>query len=196
MSVGKRLYRNIVASGLFFGLATVSLTGAEANVVVAPRNADFSAAPYTITFGSGIDTATYTFSTIPDNDMITVDQVSTGGDGLVSSFLSTPVPYQLGVLIGSDGDFTAFPSPAPILYSASLDSIGLEFRLSDGIHFGYVTTFGPDVVQYGYNQTPGAAIATGAVPEASTWAMLLVGLGALGLATRARRNAIIRPVQA
>ncbi|HXZ14462.1 MAG TPA: hypothetical protein VEH77_00540, partial [Roseiarcus sp.] len=90
MSVGKRLYRNIVASGLFFGLATVSLTGAEANVVVvAPRNADFSAAPYTITFGSGIDTATYTFSTIPDHDMITLDQVSTGGDGLVSSLLST-----------------------------------------------------------------------------------------------------------
>jgi F0F1-type ATP synthase membrane subunit c/vacuolar-type H+-ATPase subunit K len=196
MCVRKGLSRDIIAAGLSAGLAAVSLSTAEAaNVVVYP-GADFSTTPYTITFGSGMDHATYTFSYIPDNDAVTVDQVSSGGDGLVSSFLShppQPVPYQLGILIGSGDTFTGFPSPAPILYSASLDSIGLEFRLSDGFHFGYVTTFGPELLQYGYNPAPGAEIATGSgVPEPSTWAMLIIGLGALGAAALARKNVMRR----
>jgi hypothetical protein len=183
------LCRKLVAAGLVVGLAGGLLTGAEAANVVATPNADFSAAPFTITLGSGIDVATYSFSVIPDNDGVTIDQVSTGGDGLVSSFVSTPVPYQSGVLVGADSTFMAFPSPAPILFSASLDNIGLQFELPDGVHFGYVTTFGPEVLQYGYNQTPGGAIATGAsVPEPATWTMLLIGLGALGVAVRAMRN--------
>jgi hypothetical protein len=192
-----RLCRNLIAAGLIVGLAGASLTSAEAaNVVVAP-NAGFSAAPFTITLGSGTDVATYTFSVIPENDGVTIDQVSTGGDALVSSFVSTPVPYQADILIGADGAFMAFPSPAPILYSASLDNIGLEFRLPDGVHFGYVTTFGPEVLRYGYNQTPGGAIATEAgVPEPATWAMLLIGQGALGLAVRATRNLKMAQVQA
>jgi hypothetical protein len=138
-----RLCRHLIAAGLVVGLAGASLTGAEAaNVVVTPH-AGFGAAPFTITLGAGVEVATYTFSVIPGNDGVTIDQVSTGGDGLVSSFLSTPVPYQSGVLIGADSTFTAFPSPASILFSASLDTIGLEFELPDGAHFGYVTTFGP-----------------------------------------------------
>lgn len=183
------LCRKLIATCLIAGLAGASLTSVKAaNVVITP-NADFNAAPFTITLGSGIDLATYTFSVIPDNDGVTIDQVSTGGDALVSSFLSTPVPYQSGILIGADSKFLAFPSPAPILYSASLDNIGLEFRLPDGVHFGYVTTFGPEVLQYGYNQTAGGSIATGAsVPELGTWAMLVLGLGALALAARAKGN--------
>jgi hypothetical protein len=114
----------------------------------------------------------------------------------VSSFVSTPVPYQAGILIGADSKFLAFPSTAPILYSVSSDNIGLEFQLPDGVHFGYVTTFGPEVLQYGYNQTPGEAIATGSsVLEPSTWAMMLLGFAGLGLAgyRASRRIAAVGP---
>jgi hypothetical protein len=170
------------------------MSGAEAaNVVIRPA-ADFSATPYTIDFGSGMDAATFTFSVIPKNDGVTVDQVSTGGNGLVDSFLSHPIPFQLGILIGSDDTFTAFPAPAPILFSAAEDNIGIEFRLSDGVRFGYVTTLGPELLQYGYNATPGGSIVTGSsVPEPSTWTIMIVGLGALAMMARAGKMISVRP---
>jgi hypothetical protein len=191
MSVRRRLSEGSVAACLAVGLAAVSMSGAEAAIVVVSPAADFSAAPYTIHFGSGMDAATFTFSVIPNNDGVTVDQVSTGGNGMVDSFLSQPIPFQLGILIGSSDKFMAFPSPAPILFSAAEDSIGIKFQLSDGAHFGYVTTVGPEVLQYGFNDTPGGSIATGAsVPELSTWAMMLIGFAGLGFAGyRASRGA-------
>jgi hypothetical protein len=194
MSNRRRLSEGSAAACLAVGLAAVSMSRAEAaNVVVSPA-ADFSAAPYTIEFGSGMDAATFTLSVIPNNDGITVDQVSTGGNGMVDSFLSqpAPLPFQLGILIGAGDTFAAFPSPAPILFSAAEDNIGIEFQLSDGAHFGYVTTVGPEVLQYGFNDSPGGSIATGAsVPEPSTWAMMLLGFVGLGFAGyRASRKSV------
>jgi hypothetical protein len=185
MTIRSCLAQGSIAVGLAACLTSVSMSGAWAANVVTRPDADFSAAPYTIDFGSGMDAATFTFSIIPNNDGVTVDQVSTGGNGLVDSFLSQPIPFQLGILVGSGDTFTAFPAPAPILFSAAEDDIGLEFRLSDGVHFGYVTTLGPEVLQYGYNAAPGGFIVTGSsVPEPSTWTMLIVGLGALAMMAR------------
>ena len=42
----------------------------------------------------------------------------------------------------------------------------------------FVTTLGPEVIQYGYNTTPGGLITIG-VPEPATWVMLIVGFGIL-----------------
>jgi hypothetical protein len=195
MSVRRHLPKGFIAGCLAVALAAFSTISAEAANVVMFPDAGFSSGPYTIAFGSGTDSATYTFTYDAAEG---VDQVSTGGDGSVNSFLSLPVPYELGASIpnGVYKTFTAFPTAASILYSASVDSIGLEFQLSDGIHYGYVTTFGPEVLQYGYNNTPGGFIATGSgVPEPSTWALLIIGLGALGLAARARTGMVLRRLQ-
>jgi hypothetical protein len=89
--------------------------------------------------------------------------------------------------------FTAFPSPPGIAYSIAEDSIGLEFQMADGVHYGYVTTLGPEVLQYGFNSVAGAPIATGAAaPEPATWAMLVIGFGGLGLAAFARQSRAAR----
>ncbi len=122
-------------------LCAFSMAGAEAKNVVLDPDADFSSAPFTISFGGGA--ATYTFTYV--NDGLTADAVSTGGSALVNSFLGVPIPFELGTPIGGNGydSFTAFPSPAGILYSIAEDSIGLQFQLPDGVHFGYVTTIGP-----------------------------------------------------
>lgn len=181
------LFRCSSTLSLGVGFLVFATANAPAEIVSFTPNASFSSAPYTITFSDKTETATYTFSYIPDNDGVTVDQVSTGGTGQINAFFSEPLPYDPGSLIGDNGytDFTSFPSPAPIMYSVSEDSIGFAFQLADGLHYGYVTTFGPTVLQYGYNTVPGGFIATGAtVPEPSTWIMLGIGFAALGARLR------------
>jgi PEP-CTERM motif len=183
MNIRKRLTRASAAAALAIGFCALPMAGVEAKNVVISPDADFSSMPYTISFGGAA--ATYTFTYV--NDGLTADAVSTGGSALVNSILGTPIPFGLGTPIGDNGyeSFIAFPSPADILYSVSEDSIGLKFDLPDGVHFGYVTTLGPEVIQYGFNDTPGASIATGAAaPEPATWVMLILGLGFLGALAR------------
>ena len=91
---------------------TVAEADAEAAIVLTRPDADFSAAPYTISFGAGA--ATYTFTDIydPSVDPLTVAAVSTGGDAMVNSFLGQPIAFQQGALIGATGyGFSALPPP-------------------------------------------------------------------------------------
>jgi hypothetical protein len=175
---------------LTFGLWAVSLVVAKAAIVLSSPDADFSGAPYTITFGGGA--ATYTFTDIydPSTDPLTVSAVSTGASAMVNSFLGQPIAFQLGAVIGATAyDFAPIPTPTGIPYAIAQDSIGLKFSLSDGTHYGFVTTLGPKVIAYGYNTTPGGLITIG-VPESPTWIMLIVGFGVIGGGAGAR--AIIR----
>jgi hypothetical protein len=174
-------------------LLVLSTGAASAGNIVFYPSTDFSKAPTTISFGGG--SATYTFSYINDGE--TADAVTTGGTGLINSFAflgpDRPIAFELGAPIGETGynEFSAFTTPIGIDYSIAEDSIGLEFMLADGIHYGYVTTLGPEILQYGYNDTVGASIATGAgVPEPGVWAMLLVGFGAIGGLSRLSRRTV------
>jgi PEP-CTERM motif len=164
------------------GISATTSVAARAAIVFSQPEADFSAAPYTINFGGGA--ATYTFTDIYDplTDPVTVAAVSTGGTAMVNSFLGQPIAFQLGTVVGATGyEFASLSTPTGIPFSIAEDSIGLEFSLSDGIHYGFVTTLGPEVFQYGYNTTPGGLITIG-VPEPSTWVMLIFGFGILGAA--------------
>jgi hypothetical protein len=167
---------------LAIGVSTVTSVAARAAIVFSQPDGDFSAAPYTLSFGGGA--ATYTFTDIydPSIDPLTVAAVSTGGVAMVNSFGGQPIAFQLGTVVGATGyEFAPLPTPTGIPFSIAEDSIGLEFSLSDGIHYGFVTTLGPEVFQYGYNNTPGGLITIG-VPEPSTWVMLIFGFGILGAA--------------
>ena len=156
MDPRKLIIISSVEACLAAGIWTVAEADAEAAIVLTQPDADFSAAPYTISFGAGA--ATYTFTDIydPSTDPLTVAAVSTGGDATVNSFLGQPIAFQEGALIGATGyGFSALPAPTGIPYSIAQDSIGLAFSLPDGIHYGFVTTLGPEVTLYGYNTTPG-----------------------------------------
>ncbi|MFZ0605716.1 MAG: PEPxxWA-CTERM sorting domain-containing protein [Roseiarcus sp.] len=193
MNLRKSIIIASVELCLAAGMWTVAAAGAEATVVLTRPDADFSAAPYTISFGAGA--ATYTFTDIydPSTDPLTVAAVSTGGDAMVNSFLGQPIAFQEGALIGATGyGFSALPAPTGIPYSIAEDSIGLAFSLPDGIHYGFVTTLGPEVVLYGYNTTPGGFITVG-VPEPATWAMFIIGMGVFGVLARKRAIASPRP---
>jgi len=178
---------------LTFGIWADSLAVAKAAIVLTSPNADFSAAPYTIDFGGG--TATYTFTDIydPSTDPLTVAAVSTGGSAMVNSFLGQPIAFQEDAVIGANGyPFSPLPTPSGIPYSIAEDSIGLAFSLSDGLHYGFVTTLGPKVILYGYNTTPGGFITVG-VPEPATWIMLIAGFGVIGAAAGAKAIIKQRP---
>jgi hypothetical protein len=168
------------------GIWTVTEADAKAAIVLTQPGADFSAAPYTISFGAGA--ATYTFTDIydPSVDPLTVAAVYTGGNAMVNSFLGQPIAFQEGALIGATGyPFSALPTASGIPYSIAQDSIGLAFSLTDGIHYGFVTTLGPEVILYGYNTTPGGFITVG-VPEPATWVMFIVGVSVFGALARIR----------
>ena len=179
----RNIFRTSVATSLAVGLWAISMGGANAGNVVFTPNADFSSTPYVISLDGGA--ATFAFTNINDLADGFTDAVSTSGNAWVDSFVGFPAPFQQDILISDADSFSAFPAPTGILYSEGLVSIGFEFQLSDGMHFGYATLFGPELVQYGYNSTPGAGIGTGAAaPEPATWVMLMMGLGVLGTLTR------------
>ena len=78
-----------------------------------------------------------------------------------------------------------------IPFSATPSFIGLALALADGTHYGYARFAGTDLVSYAFESVAGLGIdAAGAfaapVPEPETIALMLAGLGALGL--RARRS--------
>jgi hypothetical protein len=191
MPVRNSILSACVGVCLACGISAFAPVAAKAAIVLFQPDADFSETPYTISFGGGA--ATYTFTDIydPITDPTTVGAVSTGGSAMVNSFLGQPIAFQLGTVVGATGyPFAASPIPTGIPFSIAQDSIGLEFSLLDGIHYGFATTLGPEVVLYGYNTTPGDFITVG-VPEPATWVLLIVGFGVLGAA--AGLKAVITP---
>jgi hypothetical protein len=180
MNIRKDFLSASVRLCLALGISATTSVAARAAIVFSQPEADFSASPYTINFGDGA--ATYTFTDIYDplTNPFTVAAVSTGGTAMVNSFLGQPIAFQLGTVVGATGyQFAQLHAATGIPFSIAEDSVGLEFSLSDGIHYGFVTTLGPEVFQYGYNTTPGGLITIG-VPEPATWVMLIVGFGILG----------------
>jgi hypothetical protein len=178
---------------LTFGVWADSLVVAKAAIVLMSPNADFGAAPYTIDFGGGA--ATYTFTDIydPSTDPLTVAAVSTGGSAMVNSFLGQPIAFQEAAVIGATGyAFSPLTTPSGIPYSIAQDSIGLAFSLSDGLHYGFVTTLGPKVILYGYDTTPGGFITVG-VPEPATWIMLIAGFGVIAASAAAKATIKQKP---
>jgi hypothetical protein len=156
MNIRNRMLSASVGLCLTLGMWTVAQVGARAAIILSSPHADFSAAPYTISFGGGA--AAYTFTDVdePSTDPLTVAAVSTGGSALVNAVLGQPIAFQLGTVVGATGyDFAPLPTPAGIPDSIAEDSIGLKFSLPDGIHYGFVTTLGPEVILDGYNTTPG-----------------------------------------
>jgi hypothetical protein len=152
---------------------------ARADLIETKPNASFAQAPYTIAFGDGA--ASYTFSagsTWPA-------AVTTGGTALVASygepFFDPPRPAAyLGPGLIADDTFAswlAYPTATAIPFSDARIFVGLEFTAGDGVHFGYAELLRTTLLSYAYETRPGQKIIIGAdpvIPEPAS-ALLLVG---------------------
>ena len=91
------------------------------------------------------------------------------------------------------GGYTELPILAEAQFSNGDKYLGLRVTSGGQNYYGFAYTTNSVLNSYGFETSPGTGIfATmaipAAVPEPATWAMMLVGFGAIGFAMRRRRS--------
>ena len=175
--------------------AVMALSSFEASaaVVSLADNVDLSSGPHTVNIGPD---ASYTFSFVPNgSSSVAVSMTGTGqvyGNGFFSP--NSPDPLQIDVLVPDQlslGQFFKQTGTQSIPYSIAQTFIALTFATGGQTYFGYAGVGGSFLTQFAFNDTPGGSILTGeaaAVPESSTWALIISGVGMVGAALRRRRR--------
>jgi hypothetical protein len=114
----------------------------------------------------------------------------------ISGFTNAPINALVGVFLGStlsgaapaSLDFSAAPTTTPALQQIFFigdGSLGSFVAPTDATRL-YLGTI--DGYQWSNNSGAFNVTLTGGVPEPTTWAMMLVGFGGLGVAMRSRRR--------
>jgi hypothetical protein len=177
-------------------IALIASGSAQAAPVVTTVNADLLSAPVTAMFQG----ATFTFS--GTNDIfapLTVQSNNTGAFSAFGGFLGIPLVPTTSftdrgtVTYGPEfGQFASFTTPTNINATNGDNFIGLRASIGDDFFYGYAFTTGNLLNSYAFETTANTAItassAVAAVPEASTWAMMMVGFGLVAGAARYSRR--------
>jgi len=137
--------------------------------------------------------------------------VQTGGTAQTSAFggfLGIPLEPSLFFTSSNifiDGNlfpsFAAFPELTPIPFSLTPGDLALRTTVGADSFFGFARLNGDGTLNFAFESQPNVGITAGAaitgplaaaVPEPGTWAMMLLGFGAIGLAMRRSRRATVR----
>lgn len=184
---------------IILGLAMAAVAGSANAAVktVALGGVSYYDTPYTYDFGGG---STVTFTTV-DRGFFAYNPagVSTGGSTEVASlgapFYDPPQPtsyfFNRGGSFGPGANlapFVAYASPAAVPFSIVEGLVGLRFDLGQGYQYGYADIAGSILKGFRYETTPGVAVPFGAVPEPTSWALLITGFGIVGTGLRTRRR--------
>ena len=170
-----------------------------------PNDADLDVTSFSVTFNSvtNIFTLGAVFAGVinPANAGRYVFGVNTG-TGVLAPFAAIGQPlvvFNQAVVINKDGTGNVGATALPIS-----DIVVIGNQLTAKVSLALLPSTGYTPVQYGWNLWPRNAVAGNAgisdfapnnallainpVPEAGTWAMVIVGFGAAGVALRRRRS--------
>lgn len=177
----------------FTAVSAFLATPASAAAVLVQGAGSFSGTPITASFGS----STFTFA--PSGDPFGPLSISTGGTGQVNTIFGAPTTYFVDrgtVTFGPSDLYAAITSPTEIRFSNGNNFIGLRAMNGSDVFYGYAFTTDTMLNGVVFNNVANQAITASvnlpspaAVPEPATWAMMLLGFGAMGVAVRRSRKA-------
>ncbi len=164
--------------------------------IVGGGNIDLTNGPFTFGPVAGNQ---FTLS-YPSSGFFADTFISTTGSAQVSSVFGQPsVDFTDGrggdVVYGPGqfGAYSSFPTATDIPFSSTDSFLGLRYTVGNDTFYGYARFAGGDLESYGFETTPNTAIdasaaIASAVPEPSTWAMLILGFAGLGLLGLVRKD--------
>lgn len=180
-------------SGASLLAITIGLSAlpAQAEVIITPVNLDISTTPYTFSFMGG----TFTFDT--GGGFPNFLNVQTSGGAAVRTVFGQPstdftnrgtVTYNASTL----GGFGSFPDRTNVRFTNGENFLGLRVTSGGQDFFGFAFTTDTVLNSFGFETQPGVGITAtraipAAVPEPATWAMLILGFGAVGSVLRRRK---------
>jgi hypothetical protein len=178
------------ALALTIGTSIVSASPALAAPVLVQGSTNYSGAPVTFGFGD----STFTFAST--GDPFNPTAVRTGGTGQINTIFGSPTTYFVDrgtVTFGPGMQYAAFNALTTISYSNGNNFIGLRATSGTDVFFGYAFTTNNILNGVVFNNVANQAITASvnlpaAVPEPATWAMMLLGFGAIGFAMRRRQT--------
>jgi hypothetical protein len=178
-------------------VAAATAAPATAAPIYVAKNSDLTAGSSSFIF-QGV---TFTFGSTPSG--ITVQNTSNGAVQAFGGFLgialrpSSSFTNRGTVSYGPTGtQYASFTSPTldPTALDAGSSFIGLRVTSGSDVYLGFANLTGSVLTGYGYETSANTAITAttlfpaSAVPEAATWAMMIVGLGVVGGSLRRRQK--------
>ena len=176
--------------------ACLAAAPATAAVSVIASNIDLSKGAYT--FGqTATDTFTLSFNPAGGNNPVSVQTTGTAAVPLI--FGQPAVTFTDPGRTATFGPnyfpgFGSLPNATAAPFSITSSDLGLRYSIGSDEYFGYARFAGANLISVAFETQANTAITGGAVaaavPEPATWAMLLVGFGAVGGAMRRRSIAM------
>jgi hypothetical protein len=184
------------------GCAAAALTLAAATAAQAATFTPADCAPGNMHFcvtgdaeAPGVDdfitaTITNTFNTataIDDTFLFRIDKDGVGSGGLQTSFSSQSTLLTITDVIINSVSYAAQIVNGPAGQSLNVNGIDIVSGALNSIRI--VGTFTPPATGGQANYTGNLTFSANPIPEASTWGMMMLGVGGVGAAMRRRRKA-------